>query len=776
MVGDLSQLTNIEGMLLDDPSFVLPPLFTVVPILATTITSFGYLSYVAPTEETDVALCHQIRDFNPEDHKDILAFRAQSRLSVFYAAADKCKKSFKAGHCASNNLCMLQEDKKADPKVQRCPKCRQGVHLGCGYVRPTTENALFQTTCLACFDKHGRVFGPPKAPPKAPSSVARRTVLLPTKSSSRHTRSADVPEDDVQVDARHASSKARDVQVDKNNPPYMHPKGLAPKAVWWIDEEGDYEAATASLSYLSNNIPEPKHVYSKKEMEAFASFKWKKTHEPYILPKSFKEITSAAYALEKFLKESEASKEYPPPHGLHRPDVAYTSQELVNICCLVDLGREFSIDTHFRQKRKTKFSLQIDSYVIAEDRTLKAYASSRSKKRDPPGVLVLMQVYRTWLKSYLDWFDPDLYQYLLSNADGTPVKRVGSQLAAEEDIDYQFSGVDDFDPLMVPLSKSHETVSIGTHQFGVEIDGEYLPYCKDAYTDTPLLSQQVHLPSYDKKLTTSCNPSGFEYVPVARLPTIKVPSIHMQITAIRADLLQAKKGEPLLRWLGLQDGKYVSLPIEWVEANFDAELLEEALRRSKSALAGERPLTRFLTLPVGDSREDDPPVSIRDNQGVNYYYQGAVDNCVIGGLVNAVYWMLGPDESDALLKDFTPTVLDKIWFKFVQQVNRVLHNGYLLKRIKTQVGVLQVDDAYPLVVHLKATDNSQTHAVCIFQGRIYDSASRYVLEKTMAALNWCCGAYPFARHLRIYRLLPVEEKEEHPHRPGRKKRSRKRYI
>ena len=47
----------------------------------------------------------------------------------------------------------------------------------------------------------------------------------------------------------------------------------------------------------------------KKEMEAFASFKWKRTHEPYILSKSFKEIMSAAYALEKFLKESEASKE-----------------------------------------------------------------------------------------------------------------------------------------------------------------------------------------------------------------------------------------------------------------------------------------------------------------------------------------------------------------------------------------------------------------------------------------------------------------------------------
>ncbi len=71
-------------------------------------------------------------------------------------------------------------------------------------------------------------------------------------------------------------------------------------------------------------------------------------------------------------------------------------------------------------------------------------------------------------------------------------------------------------------------------------------------------------------------------------------------------------------------------------------------------------------------------------------YQGKDDNCVIGGLVNAVFWMLGPDESDALLRDFKPTIIQELWFKFVQHINWALRPaGYLLKRFKTQEDILK---------------------------------------------------------------------------------------
>ena len=148
----------------------------------------------------------------------------------------------------------------------------------------------------------------------------------------------------------------------------------------------------------------------------------------------------------------------------------------------------------------------------------------------------------------------------------------------------------------------------------------------------------------------------------------------------------------------------------------------------------------------------------------------------MGGLVNAVFWMLGPQEADDLLHDYKSTIIDEIWFKFVQHVNHVLRSRFILKRLKQAVeDILLIDDTYPLVVHLKATDNSQNHAVCLFNNHIYDSASRYILTKSRDALNWCCGVYDFARSLRIYQLQPkvTEEKPSVPH--GKKKRRRKRY-
>jgi hypothetical protein len=189
---------------------------------------------------------------------------------------------------------------------------------------------------------------------------------------------------------------------------------------------------------------------------------------------------------------------------------------------------------------------------------------------------------------------------------------------------------------MVPLPKMHKVVNTGTHSFGVTVDGKFTPYCKNTFTTIPDSSQDVVHPLYDKELTASCNPDCFKHVPVARMPTAKVPLAHMQITGIWADT-KVEDGETTLRWLRLQDGKYLSLPTEWVEMNFDETLLSEAKERTEWVRLGQQPLGRFLILQVGDSHIDDPPLAIRANLDLNYYYQGNVDNCIMGGLANAVY-------------------------------------------------------------------------------------------------------------------------------------------
>jgi hypothetical protein len=474
-----------------------------------------------------------------------------------------------------------------------------------------------------------------------------------------------------------------DAKIDESNPSYMYERDkdeeeATTTGVLWYDGE---DFTTVEIQHLAE-APVDTHIYSTKEMREFSSTKENKHYEQSMSKKNFKHIINAAYSLERFLETSSGNEAYPRPPHLH--DVLEkdsSAQDLVNICCLVDRGREFAVDTLFVQKRKTKFSLRIDSYLLETNRTLKSYANSRSKKKDPPNVPVFMEVYCSWLKKYLDWFDPDLFIYVLAHSDGMTVERIQNQLASEDPVDYQMSGVKDVDPLMVPIPKMREIINTGTYSFGITVEGKSTPYCKNTFTTIPEFSQDVVQPLYDKELTKSCNPPGFEEVPVARMPTAKVPLAHMQITGIRADA-KVEGGETTLRWLGLQDEKYVSLPSEWVEMNFDGELLPKAKQCAERVRLGEGALGRFLILPVGDSPNDNPPVAIQDNLGLNYYYQGNVDNCVMGGLVNAVYWMMGPDKSDLLLRDFLPAVIEQLWQKFVMHVNFVLRGDYWMKRLE----------------------------------------------------------------------------------------------
>jgi hypothetical protein len=74
--------------------------------------------------------------------------------------------------------------------------------------------------------------------------------------------------------------------------------------------------------------------------------------------------------------------------------------------------------------------------------------------------------------------------------DGVEVTRFVEQLAAEDDVDYQFSGCQAFDELMVPLPKMHKEVST-SNQFGVMKDEKVLPYCLETFPNVPTHSQAV---------------------------------------------------------------------------------------------------------------------------------------------------------------------------------------------------------------------------------------------------------------------------------------------
>jgi hypothetical protein len=549
--------------------------------------------------------------------------------------------------------------------------------------------------------------------------------------------------------------------MDDHNPTKMYPKATPAKPglddmEWWLDEQDEEKPGVTPATKHMATKPVESHIYSVEEMEAMAD----ERKTPETRKKGFSLIIKSAIALQSRLAEAE---EYQGrlPLGLFKPHRPYSEQELVNLCCLVDRGREFEVDTEYQSS--VKFSIRVDSYKLKEAHDLRHYSSKNSK--EAPKQLLVIRVYKEWLKKYLDWFDPDLFRYIRIHAEGMLVNTFKDRLADENEHEYEIAGRWKHDPLMVPLPKLHLKVST-QEGFGTTDDGKFQPYSLDTYERPTKRKSYVH------GVHEACNPDGFQEVPVARPPSTKVPPKMVQIKGIRAEL-KTKGEETTYRWLGLQGGKYVSLPPDWVAINFDISILNEAKMRAvrakekKNKYASEK----FLPLPVGDSRDDDPPINFRHRNGLNYYYQGKVDNCVMGGLVNAVFWFIGPHHADALLQNHSLPSVDSFWYNFVKKVNGSLRDGYQLTKFKCQ-NILEVDDSCPVVAQLRAGDKSETRAICVFDGCIYDSASRFVLIKNREALDWCCGEYGFDAHLRLYRLKRKERKERQSNNKTRAKRQR----
>jgi hypothetical protein len=532
------------------------------------------------------------------------------------------------------------------------------------------------------------------------------------------------------------------VHIDSKNPKYMY---LEVDGSGTSDDSDSWLGDTNLADLYMAEEPVKSHIYSEAEVKA-RSLRTQVKHP--MKPKSFKVIIQAAIELKATIGQAKFAPGNHPWN--HKPDHAYSDQHFVHICCLVDRGRAFHVDTIASSNKW--ITLVVDSYSINPDVGLKHYLTS--KKKDIPTKKMKFRVFRAWLKLYLDKFDPDLFDYIKSYTDGLPVLQLPNRMAAHDKESYEQQGVTRHDKMMVPLPKSHQLVST-KDGFGLPLaSGELDPISTDPY------GRPSKPPKYDADYVATCNPPGFEVVPVA-LPPQPVPAHHLQIRAIRAEV-QKIKGVEVTRWLGLQGNKYVSLPREWVEQNFDKKIRAQAIQRATS----KQVLNQFIKIPPGDSRDDDPPIKLRHTKGRNYYYQGDDSNCLVGGLANASFWMLGSNKADQLLKKFIPINVG-CWQLFVQHVQTCLPGYRLRKRVCKDV--LELDDSCPFVVQLRSCDKSESHAICLFQGCIYDSASRFVLTKSQEVITWCCGLYGFECHLRIYQL---EQRDNHQGDPQKKKRRR----
>jgi hypothetical protein len=300
---------------------------------------------------------------------------------------------------------------------------------------------------------------------------------------------------------------------------------------WWLDDEVEEKPCVTPADDLLAKSPVKTHIFLREEMKKLRAVK------DIDKKKDFLNIIKSTGALKSSLllaeNHAESQRGTLPP-GLFIPAI-YSDQELVNLSCLVDWGREFEVDTEYESRNK--FAIRVDLYQLDPKRKLKSYLKKGSKH--PPSPPLMIAVYKDWLKLYLDWFDPDLFKYISAHAAGMKVSTFANRLTSNYDHDYEMQAQILYVPLLVPLPKMHKKVST-CDEWGVMDEDVFQPYCKDKYARLPSHSGAVRQASYDKKLTATCNPSGFEYVSIARMPSSTVPDHLVQIKALYAELSHSR--------------------------------------------------------------------------------------------------------------------------------------------------------------------------------------------------------------------------------------------
>jgi hypothetical protein len=539
-----------------------------------------------------------------------------------------------------------------------------------------------------------------------------------------------------------------DAEVDSSNPKYMYASLGEP----WSDRylEHDDPPLLKYWNELDDDleddfVPDEDHVFLQEEIDALAemSSDADRKEKPWPL------IVQAAMSMRNNidllnLRESDE----------------YTDQQYIDIACLVDPGRELKFD---RQQVRVfnKIEIQVNSYE------LKGRLIAGSGKRKMAVIKdQRVVVFRNWLKDYLGYYDPGYYEFIENGVFGAKVQVLDSGLASAHETDYTQSGIVRRYRGVVPLPKGHLPIFLDQ------------AFVKD-FAAPSTKSDRTKQRQYTNEFEKVCNPSiRYDKVPFPQCmaerdkkqttddpeSNLKVPLIHVQITGIKAEIkrnpgvLKSKKklvkADLSMRWLGVQNSRYVALPPVWVDKNIEPDVRAEAYRRGRARLLGEPDgqEEQFVRLPPGDCRTDDPPVSIRSkSQGINYYYQEMVDNCLLGGFVNAIFQMYGEVAADTLLSKWSPLKHNnlnrrKAFIDHVQETLGPMLAGerVWMSRLK-ETYTLQTNDDMPIVLLLTGRDGSATHSITCYQGHIYDSASRYVLKKSATTLNWCCGKYGYEK-------------------------------
>ena len=393
----------------------------------------------------------------------------------------------------------------------------------------------------------------------------------------------------------------RDAVMDELNPSYMYPDLGAPYSDRYLNHAKPAAGKWLNTEYpdLEDGfVPPENHVYLQKEIDALANEAPTEKKQPRPVALIIQEATSMRSNVH--MKAGQLG-------NVMEMEGEYTDQEYINLACMVDPGRELRFKTDQKTAPKMIMVL-IDSLVLPPRKTLDHYTGGKAAEQLKRKSGTKMLIFKSWLKNYLDYFDPGFYETIITAIEGTQVEVLKGQLGSDNPEDYQFAGQLERHEEIVPLTKGHRMAIPDT---------EFV----DTYGTNTSLHNSARYRTYNKKFAKACNPSpDGETMSLLPFPKCRtrvndpVPEIYYQITGVRVEVREANKREKD-RWLGIQNSRYVALPWEWVEKNIHPSIIKEAVRRGVAKCRGSKKSgesSAFIKLPPGDARDDDPQQAISD--------------------------------------------------------------------------------------------------------------------------------------------------------------------
>ena len=483
--------------------------------------------------------------------------------------------------------------------------------------------------------------------------------------------------------------------------------------------------------------------------------------------------------------------------------------DCVHLACLLDPARDFDIDPDYHNR--SLVHVRCDSYALKQDineQQLKAMKKPSSAK-------VQLKINRKFLLNYMSYFDADVSKSIEKFIDGERVQSIKQRLSEHPSAAVlEQLAVPDQQRDLAWLPKCHKKVTTyegysyktprgknasidvpnidddsedltdeendtskkrkrpaARRNKNSKVPREVVPY----YSNNATYTRQHGIPVLDYHVNTaikkrnevkrsSTNPETWP-LPVSRKPGSRPMKPELfQIRALRAVCSVDKKTkEKTWFWSGLQGAFIVQLDEAFVKQNFDKSVRVAAQNTHLELLEhkqNDRSNFRWIRVPAGATRDDDPPKSLHHSDGDNFYYQGTDDQCLIGGLINA--WA-NKEETLEFAKHAFQIIHESNslynvnrYDEFNKIVMRVVGNQKRMKREKHYNPFNGDNDKHPVVVILKGQDLSENHSITFFDNKIFDSASRKILKKSQETLDWCCGEAGFAGFARAWRIVPFK--------------------